>query len=123
MCERPQLYAAPRYSRSAGLATPSAPRFNPHPQRGVHGWRRHESKLRRQTARRAFSYPILGPMDSVGRSASGLPALSSAEFHSGIDLTDVNRGKESRAARLSDGNSAIVELATRRRGPDALKGI
>ena len=43
--------------------------------------------------------PILGPMDSVGRSASGLPALSSAEFQSGIDLTDVTRGKESRAAR------------------------
>jgi len=62
-------------------------------------------------------------MDSVGRSASGLPALSSAEFQSGIDLTDVTRGKESRAAWLSDGNSAIVELATRRRGPDALKGI
>jgi len=78
-------------------------------------------KITSATARRAFSYPILGPMDSVGRSASGLPALSSAEFQSGIDLTDVTRGKESRAARLSDGNSAIVELATRRRGPDALK--
>jgi len=61
-------------------------------------------------------------MDSVGRSASGLPALSSAEFQSGIDLTDVNRGKKSRAARLSDGNAAIVELATRRRGPEVLKG-
>jgi hypothetical protein len=82
-------------------------------------------KITSATARRAFSHPILGPTDSLGGRHPASPryhhALSSAEFQSGIDLTDVTRGKESRAARLSDGNSAIVELATRRRGADALK--